>query len=224
MTEDGEYDDYLITYQKLTVAPGGGHYGFVGTNHAQKEAIVIDGKPAFTTQLGSASGPHAIQDFIFSPDGAHYAFLGEDNYLYEDGNKLPGGLGGQDFVFSPDSNHLAYVSYRAGISIDGKILADPGPGHSVLIPIWSPDSKHFYFITTGTTPNSKDTHQIYCDGKLATHFMDVNTAGDFVYDISPQGALTFIARTDGTLTKFVITPDSNVDAVLTTAKPVPPTF
>jgi WD40 repeat protein len=224
MTEDGEYDDYTITYQKLTIAPGGGHYGFVGTNHAKKEAIVIDGKPAFTTQLGSASGLHAIQAFIFSPDGAHYAFIGEDLYLYEDGQKLPGGVSGQSFVFSPDGNHLAYVSYRYGMAIDGKILVDPGPGHSVLMPIWSSDSKHFYFITTGSTPNSKDTHQLYCDGKLVTHFMDVNTAGDFNYDISPDGVLTFIARTDGTLTKFVITPDSNIDAVLATAKPAPATF
>lgn len=224
MTEDGEYDDYIITYNKLVVAPAGGHYGFVGTNHAQKEAIVIDGKPAFTTQLGSASGQHAIQDFIFSPDGSHYAFLGEDLYLYEDGKKLPGGLSGGNFVFSPDGNHLAYVSYRAGMAIDGKILADPGPGHSVMMPIWSPDSKHFYFITTGTTPGSKDTRQLYCDGKLTTHFMDVNTAGDFIYDISPEGALTFISRTDGTLTKFVITPDSNIDAVLAAAKPAPPTY
>jgi len=223
MTEDGEYDDYTITYQKLVVAPAGGHYGFIGTNHAQKEAIVIDGKPAFTTQLGSASGQHAIQDFVFSPDGAHYAFLGEDLYLYEDSKKLPGGLSGPNFVFSPDGNHLAYVSYRAGMAIDGKILADPGPGHSVMMPIWSPDSKHFYFITTGTTPNSKDTHQLYCDGKLVTHFMDVNTAGDFIYDISSEGVLTFISRTDGTLTKFVITPDSNIDAVLSAAKPAPPT-
>jgi Tol biopolymer transport system component len=224
MTEDGEYDDYTITYQKLVVASAGSHYGFVGTNHANKEAIVIDGKPAFTTQLASATGQHAIQDFIFSPDGSHYAFLGEDGYLYEDGKKFPGGLSGQNFVFSPDGNHLAYVSYRSGMAIDGKIIADPGPGHSVMMPIWSQNGQHFYFITTGTTPNSKDTHQLYCDGKLVTHFMDVNTAGDFVYGISPQGVLTFITRTDGTLTKFVITPDSDIDAILATAKPAPATF
>jgi len=224
MTEDGEYDDYIITYQKLTVAPAGGHYGFIGTNHAQKEAVVIDGKPAFTTQLGSASGQHAIQDFVFSPDGAHYAFIGEDLYLYEDGNKLPGGIAGQNFVFSPNGNHLAYVSYRSGMAIDGKIIVDPGPGHSVMMPIWSQNGQHFYFITTGSTPNSKDTHQLYCDGKLVTHFMDVNTAGDFIYDLSPQGVLTFISRTDGTPTKFVITPDSDIDTVLATAKPAPATF
>jgi hypothetical protein len=224
MTEDGEYDDYLITYQKVTVAPAGGHYGFIGTNHAKKEAIVIDGKPAFTAQLASMSGQHAIQAFVFSPDGGHYAFIGEDLYLYEDGNKLPAGISGQSFVFSPDGNHLAYETYNDGMAIDGKLLANAGPGHGVLMPIWSPDSKHFYFLTTGNTPNSKDTHQLYCDGKLVAHFMDVNTAGSFVYDISPQGALTFIARTDGTLTKFVVTPDSDIDAVLTTAKPAPATY
>jgi len=223
MTEDGEYDDYIITYQKLAVAPAGGHYGFVGTNHAQKEALVIDGKPAFTTQLPSATGQHAIQDFTFSPDGSHYAFIGEDGYLYEDGNKLPGGVATQQYVFSPDGNHLAYLT-RSGMAVDGKILADPGPGHSVMMPLWSSNSQHFYFVTTGTTPNSKDTHQLYCDGKLVTHFMDVNTVGDFNYDISPEGVLTFITRTDGTLTKFVVTPDSNLDAALAAAKPAPATF
>lgn len=224
MTEDGEYDDFIITYQKLAIAPGGGHYGFIGTNHAQKEAVVIDGNPVFTTQLPSATGQHAIQDLVFSPDGAHYAFIGEDGYLYEDGAKLPGGISGQSFVFSPDGNHLAYVTYRAGVAIDGKIIGNPGPGHSVMAPLWSQDSQHFYFISTGSTPNSKDTHQIYCDGKLATHFMDVNTAADFNYGLSPDGVLTFITRTDDTLTKFVITPDSNINAVLTTAKPAPASF
>ncbi|MGA3068012.1 MAG: hypothetical protein ABSF29_14300 [Tepidisphaeraceae bacterium] len=224
MTEDGEYDDYTITYQKLTVAPAGGHYGFIGSNHAKKEAVVIDGKPVFTTQLRSASGIQAIQDLVFCPDGGHYAFIGEDLYLYEDGNKLPGGVGGQDFVFSPNGNHLAYVTFRDGVAVDGKILADPGPGHGVLMPIWSADSKHFYFISTGSTPNSKDTHQLYCDGKMVAHFMDVNTVSDFNYDLSPQGVLTFISRTDGTLTKFVVTPDSDIDTVLATAKPAPATF
>jgi hypothetical protein len=93
-----------------------------------------------------------------------------------------------------------------------------------MVPIWSPDSKHFYFVSTGNTPDSKDTHQLYCDGKLVAHFMDINTAGDFNYDISPQGVFTFISRTDGTLTKFVITPDSDVDAALATAKAAPATF
>jgi hypothetical protein len=36
--------------------------------------------------------------------------------------------------------------------------------------------------------------------------------------------LTFISRTDGTPTKFVITPDSDIDTVLATAKPAPATF
>jgi hypothetical protein len=224
MTEDGEYDDYNITYQKLAVASAGGHYGFIGRNHAQKEAVVIDGNPVFTTQLNHTFGGSDIQDLTFSPDGAHYAFIGEDGYLYEDGKQLPGGISLQHYVFSPDGNHLAYATYRAGMAIDGKIIGNPGPGHSVLLPLWSQDGEHFYFVTTGTTPDSKDTHQLYCDGKLVAHFMDVNTAADFNYDLSPQGVLTFIARTDGTLTKFVITPDSNLDAVMATAKPAPANF
>ena len=223
MTEDGEYDDYTITSQKLVVAPAGGHYGFVGTNHAQKEAIVIDGNPVFTTQLGNTSG-RSIHNLSFSPDGSHYAFIGEDQFLYEDGKKLPGGIAGQQYAFSPDCNHLAYVSYRYGMAIDGKILVDPGAGHGVTLPIWSPDSQHFYFISSGSTPNSKDTYQLYCDGKLVAHFMDVNAPSDFNYDLSPQGVLTFISRTDGVLTKFVITPDSNVDAAMANAKPAPPTL
>jgi hypothetical protein len=39
--------------------------------------------------------------------------------------------------------------------------------------------------------------------------------------MNDEGVLRFVARTDGELAKFVVTPDSNIDAAPAAAKPAP---
>jgi hypothetical protein len=223
MTEDGEFDDYTVNFQNAIISPTGGHWGFIGQNRAKKGAVIIDNKPAYTVQL-TPSQQSAALDFCFSPDGGHYAFIGADGqHLFEDGKELPGGIQPAKFIWSQDGKHLAYVTWNSGVAVDGKILCNPGPGHGVEYPAFSADGEHFYFVSSGNVPNSKDQQELYCDGKAVAHFsgLQLGPGQEVHYDISQNGVMTLIATSDGELTKFVVTPDSNLDAILAGAKAAP---
>ena len=107
--------------------------------------------------------------------------------------------------------------------MDGKIIPTDPPYQNASFPFFSPDSKHVFWIHTGRIANTKDTMQLVLDGKPVTHFDDVNLGQGltFNYIFAPDDTLTFITRTEGNLTRFVLTPDSSIDAMLATAKPAP---
>jgi len=225
MTEDGEYDDFTGDAGGLApvLSPVGGHYGFIGQSTDRKQAVVIDGKAQVLGQLG-VIGQQIVSCLSFSPDGSHSAFI-NGTTLYVDGSPMPGGILGQRYIFSPDGKHIAYYTYQTRLAMDGKLLQTDAMIQGAIYAIFSADSRHVYWITPGQLPNTKDDQQLFVDGKAVAHFTDIGLGhgATFNYEISPEGVLTFITRTDGQLTRFVVTPDSNIDAMLAAAKPVPTT-
>ncbi len=224
MTQDGEYDDFTCsTGLTPMLSPVGGHYGFIGESRNHKKAVMVDGKAQVFSPKGNAQ--LNISCLSFSPDGGHYAFV-NGYVLYEDGKPMDGGIDGQKYLFSPDGKHIAYCSYGSPLAIDGKLVQTDVVHRSANFPFFSPDSRHFYWTTVfGRIANTTDTNQIFLDGKPVAHFSDDGTghSGIFNYEFSPDGALTFIVRTDGELTRYTVTPDSNIDAMLSAAKPAPNT-
>ncbi len=224
MTEDGEYDDYTgnaLGMQPVLSAVGG-HYGFIGQTNNGKQAVVVDGK-ALPVMGQSGVGAQTISCLSFCADGSHFAFI-KGYTLYLDGNPVPGGIQGQRYIFSPDGKHIAYYNGQSLMSMDGKLLETAAVSHGGAInPIFSPDSQHLYWLKPDVIPNSKDNTTLYADGKAVAHISYINMGNGppITYTVSPQGVLTLFARTDGTLTRFTVTPDSNIDAMLAAAKPLP---
>jgi dipeptidyl aminopeptidase/acylaminoacyl peptidase len=222
VTEDGEYDDFTgsILGSYLELSDKGGHYGFCGVSANHKQAVVIDGKP---TVLPGGAQQMTLSNLAFSPDGSHYGVMvGIGNTdLYVDGKVMPGGILNPRFIFSPDGNHVLYVCRNSSMAMDGKIIPVASPLLNVTFPMFSPDSRHVYWISTSRIPNSKDTQQLYVDGKPACHFDDIGLGHGLALNdtITNDGVLTFMSRTEGTLTKFVVTPDSSIDDMLKSAKP-----
>ncbi len=185
---------------------------------------MVDGKAQVLNQRG-LPGYESASCLSFSPDGSHYAFI-NNRTVYLDGKPMPGGTEGTRYVFSPDGKHLAYYTAQSRLAMDGKLIQTDAIVRGAIYPIFSPDSQHIYWLTNfGRVPNTSDTVQLFLDGKVVTHFSDINLGPDntFTYEISPEGVLTFINRTDGELTRFVVTPDSNIDAMLAAAQPPPAT-
>jgi hypothetical protein len=112
------------------------------------------------------------------------------------------------------------MTMNNNLAMDGKIIQTDPPIQSASFPFFAPDSKHVYWIRTGRIANSKDTQELVVDGKAATHFDDIAFGHGpvFYHTMTPDGVLTFITRTEGNLTQFVVTPDSNIDAMLASAK------
>jgi hypothetical protein len=159
----------------------------------------------------------------FSPDGSHYGVLVGQGIttLYVDGKPIPGNISGQQYLFSPNGKHVLYVTINSMMAMDGKIIATDPPNQNASFPFFSPDSQHVYWIRTGRIANTTDAQELVVDGKAATHFNDIGFGHGpaFNREITPNGVLTFITRTEGNLTRFVVTPDSNLDAMLATSKP-----
>jgi dipeptidyl aminopeptidase/acylaminoacyl peptidase len=218
VVEDSEYDDYTGSALGLqpVLSPVGGHVGFIGQANNNNQAVVIDSKAQVIGKSGTGSYDSGLS---FSPDGEHNAFL-SGYTLYVDGQPMPGRVGNQQYVFSPDGKHIAYLA-EGRMVIDGKIIGDPAVNQRPSNPIFSPDGQHFYWINTRSLAGSKDTQELYLDGKIVTHFDDIGLGHGpaFNYEITKDGVLTFITRTDGALKKFVVTPaaDVNLTTVLATA-------
>jgi hypothetical protein len=226
MTEDGEYDDFTGSpgQTELAFSGSGGHYGFLGMAPNHKQAVVIDGKSTVLGQAGGA-GQLMLSGLSFSPDGAHYGVVVGSGIssLYVDGKQMPGNIMGQKYIFSPDGKHVLYEAGNSAMAMDGKIIPTDPPFQAASFPFFSPDSQHVYWIHTGRIPNTTDTQELFVDGKPVAHFNDLGLGHGLTldYTITPNGVLTFITRTENNLTRFVVTPDSNIDAMLAGAKPAP---
>ncbi len=135
--------------------------------------VLVDGKVVGTAQTyaalasgpSSPSAPHsAIVDFVFSPNGAHFAYTRLERYVRENnGARIEGATWGVVYdqapqlgefdaagspTFSPDGQRFAYKVFShaqwQGLSLDFK--PPTYPGGSIAQLTFSPDSKRFAYV------------------------------------------------------------------------------
>ncbi|HEX4796914.1 MAG TPA: hypothetical protein VH370_24195 [Humisphaera sp.] len=196
----------------------GNHVAVVGVAANGNQQVFVDGK---TTDYGPYMSGGRIDRLGFSPSGAHYAFVQNNGTLLVDGVIQPGAINGE-FAFSPDDKHIGYQATASGHTcyvMDGKIICDINA--VVQRAFFSPDNQHFFLLTRSNVPFRQDGLTLYVDGKPVTHFLDsgVGSMTDFSFEFAAGNVLTFIARTEEKLRRFVITPsaDANVSAMLAAA-------
>ena len=192
----------------LAVAPD-------GTQH-----VIVDDKDQTLTPF-SAAGARRVSCLTFSPGLAHYAYLYGLNICL-DGVAQPGAINAMSYVFSPDDQHFAYTAMladRGCFIMDGKVVAENTT--TVKYAFFSPDSRHFYWVTTGNlqAQGTKDTYMLHVDDKPAAHYGETGGGLPVSFEFSPDGVLTFVARKDERLVRFRVTPSSeeNVGTMLAAA-------
>lgn len=215
ITDDQESDGYAQILERF-LAPVGNHVGFIAQSNNGKQHVIVDGKDH---EFPSVNLPSTLRVSIltFSPDGNHYAFLYGNTYCL-DGVAQPGVVVGVNYVFSPDGKHFGYPAHvkdQVCFVVDGKIVAT-----DVINPSYAsftPDSKHLIFVQNRNLQSlgTKDSKELFVDGKMVTHYADSNSPP--IFEVEPDGTMTFVARTDDTLKKFKITFDSDIDTVLAAA-------
>jgi hypothetical protein len=192
VVEDAESDGYK-NIEDLTFSEKGGHIAFVATTDAGQNMVVVDGQ---------ALAPRSnVSDFMFNPDGTHYAFLvgGAGNNkrgakAVVDGIEQPLEFGGdfvhyttgsdepaRKFLFSPDGKHSLYLAAIGRVDTGG-YSADHLPTKAVcldgqLIPCESEHSE----VTPFFTPDSKHVVWIDWGGKtrrMANGGIDYHNMGN----------------------------------------------
>ena len=222
MIVDGaESDSYQAGYPLVPfLTPTGHHIALFGVTPAGKERVVVDGAeinygpPAF---LGVGLG---IKQLTFSPGAEHYAFqLGLTLFL--DGVAQPGQVNTTgNYVFSPDGKHVAYPANTGGHSsviVDGKdIRTKPGMVNRIF---FSPDSQHIYWMSAGNWAalGTKDNTLLFVDGEEAAHFMPPSNGYQIRKHFTADGALSFVAVTDGAVKRFKVTSGTTLAAVVAAA-------
>jgi WD40 repeat protein len=215
ITDDQESDGYPQILERF-LTPVGNHLGFITQSNNGKQHVIVDGKDQEFPSV-NVPGTLRVSLLTFSPDGSHYAYLYGNSYCL-DGVAQPGMVSGVNYVFSPDGKHFGYPAHvkdQGCFVVDGKIVATDVL--SATCAFFTPDSKHLIFLQGRSLRSlgTKDSKGIYVDGKMVTHYADTNAPPTF--EVEPDGAMTFVARTDDTLKKFKITFDSDIDAVLAAA-------
>lgn len=214
-------DDESDAYQGIApvIAPDGKHVAFLGTNGGAPPTVVVDGK---VIPLNGRKGTGGALGLSFSPDGQHWIFT-NGGVVFIDGVEQKEFACPGQYVFSPDSQHLLLVGSSvadpnlSGLFLDGKLVAT-GPGIvNPIRPAFSPDNKHVFWVGHKPAETSTDYNSgvLYVDGKpTAVHFPEQDALQRGNWEVSPDGVLTFIARSGGDLKLFHITPGA--DTSLTT--------
>jgi hypothetical protein len=157
-------------------SPDGKRIAYGGsTNQNQRTILVVDGKKV-PLQPG-----WLVTSFTFSPEGSHYAFLGQrggDNGVFLDGKNTE--VSG-DFAFSPDGKHLGVSGVggpekKGGLFVDGQIVHETYD-KPVRYRGFTSDSRHFIWeareraTDPNATPGAYD-YVTYVDGVPAARFTD----------------------------------------------------
>ncbi len=150
--------------------------------------MVFDGRPGKTHgEISMVAGTHG-----FSPDGAHYAYVG-DGMVVLDGEavapeKGPGKI--WKLKFSPDGKHLAYMgewNHKSMIVVDRAIVEESvdqvTEGTSLH---FSPDSKRFQFSSSGRDfmdgPEVEGGRRLSADGRHQAYVAQVGSGYRVVSD------------------------------------------
>ncbi|MEO6002884.1 MAG: WD40 repeat domain-containing protein [Opitutus sp.] len=193
-----------------------------------------------------------LDDFRFSADGAHYAFVG-NKLLHLDGAPLSnfavgewtgivatGMFTGQveryHYVFSPDGKHLAYLGddpnneKHRGLWIDKTFLFHSPSNYSgsILRPTFTPDSQHlFWYDRVAPSVSEPQGHfQLYVDGESSLTFpptffsYDRGSSQGTAWEVGPDNALQILVVANGSLKRYRITPspDKTIETLMVAAK------
>jgi hypothetical protein len=199
--------------------------------------IMVNGRPSLLIdQKVVPVDSRSISDVGFSPDGAHYAYLGydsgTDSHLVLDGVRQPQSSVSGDridpvnvsalkYVFSPDSKHVAHfanspagAAVTRGVFADGKFIPISSEGTNTHL-LFSPDSKHIFWVHQyGDLPL-----RVFIDGKpLMDFYSPTNVLGSAPHwwDFGPDGTVSFLAQDDNSLKRITITPSAETSVATMT--------
>jgi hypothetical protein len=224
VVDDNESDGFQSFNCQTVMSATGNRVGMIAVSTDSKQHVIIDGKDQV---LGAGNVPGNVRASLltFSPGGAHYAYLCGQQFML-DGVAQPGLVSGGSYVFSPDDKHFAYpanVAEKNVFIIDGKIVASDVS--TINFAFFSPDGQHIVWMRQANLQrqSSKDFHTLYVDGKPIAHYGESGGQLAPIFEFSPDGVLTFVARTDDSYKRFKITMpgDSNIGTMLA-AGTVPP--
>jgi Tol biopolymer transport system component len=209
-------------YQAIApvVTADGKHVAFLSTDGG-KPVVVMDGKTiALDGPMGAKSS--STTGLAFTPDGQRWVFT-NGGEIYVDGVAQKDINFQGQYEFSPDSQHLLLVGASAsdpskyGLFLDGKLVAT-GPGVSnANHPAFTRDSQHVFWAghRPPATSTDYDSGVLYVDGNATgVNFVESDLLQPGNWDVSPDGVLTFIARSGGDLKRFHVAPGT--DTSLTT--------
>jgi hypothetical protein len=200
----------------------GNRIAVIGKSPDGKEHVLVDGKEV---DYPAANGARC-SCFTFSSGGKRYAFVSGQT-LVVDGVAMPGINSGLQYAFSPDDRHVAYLSSNGGpplLFLDGKVIDDSPTAGRTTRAFFSPDGNHLFTLNVRNlyAMGTKDSTLLSVDGKPATHYGDAGANGSSAcnFEFGPDGVLSFVARTDGKLRLFHVTPapDADITTLLASAK------
>ena len=225
---DKEFGGPVGTVQQPVLAPAGNRVAGM---------IMVNGRPSLLIdQKVVPVDSRSISDVGFSPDGAHYAYLGydsgTDSHLVLDGVRQPQSSVSGDridpvnvsalkYVFSPDSKHVAHfanspagAAVTRGVFADGKFIPISSEGTNTHL-LFSPDSKHIFWVHQyGDLPL-----RVFIDGKpLMDFYSPTNVLGSAPHwwDFGPDGTVSFLAQDDNSLKRITITPSADTSVATLT--------
>ncbi len=242
VAEDAESDGYKAI-EDLTFSEKGDHIAFVATTETgPKMGKTRDATAPGSQQLvvdGQALEPRQdVHDFMFSPDGTHYAFLSggassdkRGAKVVVDGVEQPFEFGGdfvhyttgyepdRKFLFSPDGKHVLYLASFGRIDSSGYSV-DQSATKAVcldgkLIPCEGEKSE----ISAFFTPDSKHVVWIDSGGAPASIYVDGQLDGRFevlfahtreASEMGADGTLTFVAQVGNAVKKLRVTPAADI--------------
>ncbi len=193
---------------KPIFAPGGSSVGANITN-------ATDGVLYLLGTKGTRVNAKGLEELVFSPDGAHFAFVLYDNgmgrHLAIDGVVQPGSnlfpistKPRGEIAFSPDWKHFAHVATTAttrGIFLDGKFIPTAQEGNVSQL-TFTPDGRHLFWVH-----EYGGGMHIYMDGKVVAkgaRATDQHVPG--WWEMTPDGTLLCLMQDDNGIKRVSITP------------------
>lgn len=245
VVEDEESDAYPLLISPV-IGGGGKRVGYIARNGAQT-FVSVDGKlterknadiltfspdaSRYAYQVGDGftgglwldgveqSGFRVMPPQGGSPiQGATFVYMPGVGYQ----RKFEGRADNPLLVFSPDNKHYAAVGCPAGkpgeqgFVLDGKLIPTGQHTGNHWMPRFSPDSQHLFCVYQAPGGGFR----LDADGQQAVTFAPdtiCTLAGN--WEFGSDGALTFVAVTDGTLKRYRVTApnDTNLNTFLTKA-------
>jgi hypothetical protein len=213
---NGEESDALQMAQAPLFASKGGHSLVL----SYKE-VLLDGKPLPLGDLTRST----ISAASFSPDGQHYAFVGQNSQgrtLYRDGVAQSGysvtntgGLtndGTRAYVWSPDSQHVGYMCRPNNPAANNDVYAcvdnkavHLGTGYSNIA--FSADSSHVFWGKV----EGQGVFRVFVDGRPVYEGKSPYPGGLTygTWEPQPDGSLRFLVEDATNISRISVMPSSS---------------